>query len=146
MLDVIKSLVRKHFSIFINEHGFSIENEISDESSYLIKFRSDLFCIKIEKYFREFYIQLYKDEVEESEINLFNLLEFVNKDTNNLYESNYFSDEKDITTCYEKQLEYNSKAILDNFMLIKDFFKSKDLKKKLEEITQYLIEENPDLY
>lgn len=134
------------FQNLVDKYGFSKTNEINDESSYSVEYRSNTLVIKIEKYRREFYVTLYKTGNADKEINLFNLLSYLKRDSLNVPVSAYFEEEKDINECYRKQLNYLSAIIYDNFILIDDFFRSENYKSKMEDIKKGMLEKYPWLF
>jgi hypothetical protein len=80
----------------IEIYGFKIKEEINDGRYYMIEYSSIDFVIKIEKYFRELYVSLYRLSDPNNEINLFNLLEYLKQGNINVSKSEYFHKEKDI--------------------------------------------------
>jgi hypothetical protein len=125
------------FKRLIEIYGFQIKTESNEGQSYMIEFSSGTFVIKIEKYFREFYATLYKINKLDSEINLFNLLEFLKQGETKVPKSEYFRKEKDIDECYKKQLAYLSSVIYDNYNLINKFFTNDDYEIKSAEFEKY---------
>lgn len=73
------------FAKLIEKYGFNKVNEVNEGQSYWIEYRSNTFGIKIEKYRREFYTSLYKTGTDK-EIDLFNLLRYLNKGSLNFPE------------------------------------------------------------
>jgi hypothetical protein len=65
------------FKKMIEVNHFQKKTEMNEGQSYKIEYSSDVFVIKVEKYFREFYATLYKINKPNNEINLFNLLEYL---------------------------------------------------------------------
>lgn len=140
----------KYISVFfktlIDIYGFNIKREVNDGQSYSIEYNSDIVGIKLEKYRREFYVTLYKLNRPDREINLFNLLDYVNQTKSKALESNYFRDEKNIEAYYRKQLNYISEAIYDNYNVIKDFFSSNNYESKVADLEMYIIKKHPELF
>lgn len=66
-----------------------------NDNSNSIELSCDVFNVKLEKYRREIYITLYKSGHIEDEINLFNILQYIKKDSlSKVPVSNFFSEEK----------------------------------------------------
>ena len=107
--------IYEFFNKLIELYDFKIKAELNEGQSYLIEYESKDFSIKIEKYFREFYVSLYKLDDLENEINLFNLLEYLKQGATDSPRSEYFHKEKDIEICYRNQLEYISTIIYSIF-------------------------------
>lgn len=127
-------------------YGFKIKTELIEEQSYMIEYRSDNFIIKIEKYFREFYVTLYKINKPDKEVNLFNLLEFLKQGDKHVPKSEYFHTEKDIEECYKKQFAHISSVIYDNYELIYDFFREEKYELKVMEFEKYWKGKHPEFY
>ena len=114
--------VYEYFEKLISIHGFIKRNELIDDQSYFIEYSSSIFVIKLEKYRKEFYATLYKLDDPDNKVNLFNLLQYLNKSSLKAPESNYFHEENNINECYRKQLRYISGIIYENFVEINIFF------------------------
>lgn len=126
----------------IEIYGFRIKTELNEGQSYMIEYSSNDFVIKIEKYFREFYVSLYKIDKPDNEVNLFNLLEYLKQADSKAPRSEYFRKEKDIEECYRKQLSHISSVVYENYDLIKDFFSSDNY----PEFEKYWKNKHPELY
>jgi len=134
------------FSNLIRVYGFSKLKEVNDQESYLIDYGSDNFVIELEKYRREFYVILFKTGHNDSGVNLFNLLSYLNQDSTDTPTSNYFKEEKDLEESYKKQFNHISNAVYDNFDKINDFFANENYKTKLVEIRQFMVKKYPGLF
>lgn len=134
-----------HFGKLIEKYGFERQNEINDGQSYSVEYRSNVFVIKIEKYRREFYVTLSKIGAEKA-INLFNLLDYLIKDSKDAPKSEYFSSEENFEESYRKQLDHLSTVIYTNMDLIKDFFSSENYEVKVDEIDKYMQDRYPWLF
>lgn len=138
--------IHEFFKQLIELHGLTLNTEQQEGQSYMIEYSSDNFVIKIEKYFREFYIYIYKMTEPEKEINLFNLLEYLKQGDAQVPRSEYFRNEKDIEECYKKQLNHISQIINENYNLINDFFNGNDFELKMDEFENYWKDKHPELY
>lgn len=130
----------------IEIYGFSIKDELNDGQSYFIEYSSETIVIKLEKYRREFYVTLYKLNNPDKEINLFNLLDYVNQTKSNAPKAEYFRNEKDIEECYKKQLNYISNLIYDNYDAINDFFTIDNYESKVADLEKFIMKKYPDLF
>lgn len=128
------------------EHGLQKKAELNDGQSYMIEYSSRNFVIKIEKYYQEFYVLLYKVNKPDYAINLFNLLEYLKQDEANIPRSEYFRKEKMIDERYRKQLNYLSEMIYMNYSLIDDFFNGDSYDFKIKELEEYWKKKHPELY
>lgn len=138
--------ISEFFKKLIEVYGLQIETELNEGQSYMIEYSSGIFVIKIEKYFREFYATIYKLNKSDSEINLFNLLEYLKQFDTQVPKSEYFRNEKDIEECYKKQLNHISEVIYKNYNLINDFFSGNDYELKMIEFEKYWKDKHPALY
>ncbi|SFC87191.1 hypothetical protein SAMN05421747_1522 [Parapedobacter composti] len=138
--------IYEFFKRLVEVNGFKIKTELKEGQSYMIEYSSDSFVIKIEKYFREFYATLYKINKPDSEINLFNLLEYLKQGSVEIPSSKYFRKEKDIEECYRKQLIHISTVIYENFDLIADFFNEPKYELNVIEFEKYWKNKHPELY
>lgn len=138
--------IYEFFKKLIEVYGFKVKTELNEGQSYMIEYSSDDFIIKIEKYFREFYVTLYKLNKPESEINLFNLLNYLKKGDKQVPKSVYFHNEKDIEECYRKQFVHISSVIYNNYELINDFFRDGKYELNLSEFEKYWKDKHPEFY
>ncbi|MXV14540.1 hypothetical protein [Hufsiella ginkgonis] len=134
------------FKGLVEMYGFKIKKELNEEQSYMIEYSSGDFVIKIEKYFREFYATLYKINKPDSEINLFNLLEYLRQGDTQIPKSEYFRKEKNIEQGHRKQLAHISSVIFENYNLINDFFSSDNYEIRVAEFEKYWKNKHPELY
>lgn len=134
-----------YFSKPLEKYKFIKENEFTEGDSYSVEYKSDSFVIKIIKYRREFYLTLYKSENPKNEINLFNLLQYLNK-TTEIPKSNYFTDENEIDESYRKQLNYLSTCLYENFEEINVFFSNKSYESKVVDLENFMINKYPNLF
>jgi len=146
MEQIFIKYINTFFNSLIDVFGFTVKDEFDDGQSYLIEYSSKTFVIKIEKYFREFYAALYRLDDSQEEINLLNLLDYLNQDNEIKLVSESFHQEKNIEECYKKQLNQISTLIYDNFPAINDFFKSDDYKSKVISLKNYIINKHPELF
>jgi hypothetical protein len=142
MTQVFIKYVKEFSKNLIERYGFRIQKELNEDQFYLIEYVSKYFIVKIEKYFREFYVTLYKIDDKDNEVNLFNLLGYLKQ--SNL-KSDYFRKEKDIEECYRKQLNYIFSILNDNYDLINDFF-SNNYVIQIDKFEKYWQKKHPDLY
>lgn len=133
------------FKKMIEEYHFQKKTEMNEGQSYKIEYSSDIFVIKVEKYFREFYATLYKVN-KDNEINLFNLLEYLNRDNTEVPKSEYFRKEKNIEECYRKQISHISSVIYDNYDKIDKFFRGENYDLKMAEFEKYWKNKYPEFY
>lgn len=138
--------IYEFFKRLIEIYGFKIKTELNDGQSYMIEYSTGGFVIKIEKYFHEFYATLYKINMPDSEINLFNLLDYLKQGSKEIPSSEYFRKDKDIEECYKKQLAHISTVINENFDLIDDFFNEGRYELNIIEFEKYWKSKYPELY
>jgi hypothetical protein len=146
MLELIKKYIYDYFSFLTNKMGFIKERENNEEQSYSVDFRSSSFIIRIEKYRKEFYLLLFKPGYEEHEINLFNLIHYMNKDNTKVPTSNYFSEIKDTRECFRKQLEHIATILNENIIFVRHFFETKDYRSQLANINEFMQKKYPELF
>lgn len=138
--------VNDFFKFLLSDFNFQINKEECKNDDYSIEYSSTSFVIKIEKYFKEFYVTLYKPNSSNSEINLFNLLQFLRRGELLIPASDYFKNEKNIDQCYQKQLAYLSKIIYKNYDQINDFFDEKKYQENIIELEDFWRSKHPELY
>jgi len=134
------------FSRLIDKYGFIKSAEVKEENVYSIEYYSDVFVIKLEKYFREFYVSLFKTGYPDNGVNLFNLLNYLNTASSDTAKSKFFEEEKDLDERYKMQFNYIVDTIDENFPAINDFFNSGDYKTKMGEIRKFMIKKYPNLF
>ena len=141
----VNVIIEESFSRLITELGFRKENTV-DTNCDSAKFISEHFGIKVEKYRREFYVTLFKLESPNQEINMFNLLNYLNLNSNLVLESNYFADEANVMNSYRKQLEYISSTLYRNFQTIKEFFGREDFSSEHDRVNEFMRAKYPNLF
>ena len=134
------------FKKLIEIYEFRIKAELNDGQSYMIEYNSKDFVIKIEKYFREFYISLYKISDPDNGIELFNLLEYLKQGTSDVPKSEYFRKEKNIEECFRKQLLHISTSIYENYSAINDYFNNDNYESKVADMKKFRCNKYPELY
>ncbi|HET9058204.1 MAG TPA: hypothetical protein VFN30_15270 [Chitinophagaceae bacterium] len=139
--------IYEYFEKLIERFGLKKQNEQGDGQSYSVEYSSDIFVVRLEKYRREFYATLYKIGHSDDEINLFNLLQYLNKDaTPKAPEAKYFPEESNIDECYRKQLRYITDVVCENFTELNDFFREGNYESKVKDIKRFMMEKYPELY
>ncbi|WP_437918735.1 hypothetical protein [Sphingobacterium sp. LRF_L2] len=134
------------FKTLVELHSFRKKRESNEGQSYVVEYSSSNFVIKIEKYFREFYVSVYKINKPDHEINLFNLLEYLTQGAEKTPKSDYFRNEKDVEECYKKQIDHISTVIHENYILINDFFSGDSYELRIEEFEKYWRNKHPEFY
>lgn len=135
------------FAKLVEKYGFSKSTEINEGQTYSIEYCSDAFVINIEKYFREFYVILYKTGYSTNKgVNLFNLLSYLDQTSSDVPTSNPFREEKVLEEGYKKQLNYISAIIDENFAAINDFFKNGEYESKMADIRKFMVNKYPKLF
>ena len=128
------------FKWLFEMHNFKRVEKINEGQSFLIELRSKEFVVVLESYRREIYCTLSKKNGPDSKINLFNLLDYFEKDNSNTARTNYFNQS------YKKQIEYLSDVIYDNFADISNFFNQDKLEIRFAEIREFIINKYPNLF
>jgi hypothetical protein len=59
MKQIIKN-INLYFDKLVEEYGFRIKYKSDDNQNYTIEYSSEVFVIKLENYFKEFYVSVYK--------------------------------------------------------------------------------------
>ncbi len=128
------------FKWLFEKHNFKRVDKINEDQFFLIELRSNEFVVVFESYRREIYCTLSKKNASDSKINLFNLLDYLQKDNGNAAQIYYFNQS------YKKQIEYLSDVIFNNFTDISNFFNQDNLEIRFSEIREFIINKNPDLF
>jgi hypothetical protein len=135
------------FSLLINTYGFKKQKEINDSRGYYsIEYYSPDMTLKIESYRRELYLTLYKNSIPNLEIEIFNLLNYLYRNSENFFQAEFFRHEKNIEESYRKQIEYSSRVLALNFDTIVNFFRDQNYEKEAANLREYLLKKNPDLF
>jgi hypothetical protein len=136
----------KEFLKKLEGYGFQIKTELSDGESYTVEYFSKELVLKIEKYFREFYVSLYKINKPDSGINLYNLVEYLIRNDNISFKPGNFLKEKDLEECYRKQFEEISNIFFNNYAEIYGFFNDENYELNMEEFKKYWKNKHPEFY
>lgn len=134
------------FESIVEGYNFKKVIKINDERDFLMEFHSKGFNIILESYRRELYCNLSKENDSELKIQIFNLLEYLNINSDNIPNANYFKDERNIELCYKKQIKYLSDIIYDNYAIIYNFFNQDKLEVRFNEIRVFMINKYPHLF
>ncbi|MES2807097.1 MAG: hypothetical protein V4619_00635 [Bacteroidota bacterium] len=137
--------IHQSFELLIQKYGFKVSNEINEDGYFLIEYKSNDFIIEIEKYHRELYTVIYKEGALRG-INLFNLLDYLTLDLPDKPKVNYFSKEANLDQSYQRQINHISKTIMDNYVLIKDFFRNEGYEIRFNTFENYWKQKHPELY
>jgi hypothetical protein len=146
MEKVIRELVYTSFEKLIEKFNFQIHTESYNNRFFLIEFKSDKIIIKLEQYFRGIYVTLYRIDKPDFEINLYNLLDYLNQSNFDEKEDRYFENEKDLIVAFRKQLEYIASLLYKNYYLINDFFISGNYLSNFAEFDKYWRNKHPEFY
>lgn len=130
----------------VGQHFFNIREEYIDENSYWIEYESDIFILRIEKYRNEFQPTLRKKDYPDLEINMFNLLKFLNPDDVQSVSSNFFHDVKDMSERYCMQLGHIYDILDNNLDKISEFFSHDNYELKFSQVEEFVIRANPGLF
>ncbi len=134
------------FQNLVEEFGFVKQNEVNEDQTYFVVFSTRTFAVKVVKYWRELYAWLHRVDHPDDEIDLHNLLEYLNQDSSNVPKYNFFVDEVDLQECYRKQIELIASTISDCFPQLDEFFNREEYDSELERISRFVVEGNPDLF
>lgn len=143
--DIVK-YIDDCFENLLGKFGFIKQNEVNEDRTFFVEFSAKTFAVKLEKYRREFYATLYKKDRPDDEINLYNILQYLNQNSSNVPESNYFVDEDDIEECYRKQIRHLASDISDYFPQLDEFFNHEEYDSEIENLDKYLQEKDPELF
>lgn len=118
----------------------------SDGNFHLIEFNSKYFVLKIENYHRELYPTLYKRGYSNFEINLFNLLDYLVGCDQDVPQSNFYKDEKDLDECFRKQFLYISHIISNYIEVLCNFFSDSRFESNAKKFEAYWKIKHPEFY
>lgn len=130
----------------IDRYGFKIDTELNDGQAFEINYSSKNFVVKIEKYFREFYVSLYKVNEPDKGVELFNLLEYLMRNETNVPKPRNFLKEKDLDECFRQQFNEISTLFFDNYTVINDFFNDDTFDIKYADMRRFRQNKYPELY
>jgi len=134
------------FEDLVEKFGLTRQNEINEGQTFSVDFCAKTFAVKLEKYRREFYATLYRVDRPDYEINLYNIIQYLNQSSSNVPEPNYFVDEDDIEECYRKQIKHIASNISDYFPQLDEFFNHEKYDSELEKLNRFLQEQDPELF
>ena len=126
--------------------GFIKSMEWSEGRSYSIEYSSDCFVFKIDQYYREFYLSLYKPGKSGGTVDLYNLIDYLFQGSSVVVESKYFSEEETLNECYKKQFKYLADTVYSYYSAICDFFSAVDFESKMKDIDRFMINKYPNLF
>lgn len=146
MSEDIGSQVDRYFRFLSDEFGFVKSHERCDQNEYEARFCAHDLAIRLEKYRRELYAYLSKPSEPHEEVNLFVLVDYLNNDTKDAVDSNYFRDEERLDECYRLQIEWLADVIGRHLPEIREFFSDKLYRENCSALKDYVIERHPDFY
>jgi hypothetical protein len=139
--------INECFAELVRKFGFRKVDEFNDGQQFWIEFRSDVFGIRLEKYRQELYPTLYKIGFPEDEINLFNLLRFLNVHSSGFeYSRRDIIGKEELNAYYREQVEEISTAIYKSFAAISVFFARDDFKLEVAKLREFMIDKYPELF
>jgi hypothetical protein len=147
-LDIMKDfeiLVRMIVLPRVSEIGFL--EIISNATDNLVSFKhkSNDLEIKLEQYRGEVYV-CFVNENSNKEVSLFNLLYFLNQNSQSSPKSKFFEDEGNLHERLKKQLIYISDTIIKHFEVIDQFFKRGEFETCVSKIDEFMINKFPFLF
>jgi hypothetical protein len=142
----LKRVVSTCFTSLVEQYGLRQQEEETEGETYSIKYVSHCFVIRLETYRHEFYVTLYKADVSEKEIGLFNLLAYLIHPPSTAPVAEYFHNEENIVERYRKQLTHVATAIENNFEAISLFFNSVNYESNVADVEQFVIARYPGLF
>jgi hypothetical protein len=143
----IQEYVNKYFNFLIKELGFRKKEENLDDSEFFnVTFANSLMGVTIEKYRREIYMHIFKCTNPEEKVNIYNLINYLNKDTKEYQKSKYFKKEYNLEKCFQLQIEWLTDLLKRNFPIIVKFISDDQYDQNLAEITKYVINKHPELF
>lgn len=145
MEKTISKYLNDSFAQLVEKRGLRKSKEFSDKQSFSADYVVSNFTIKIEKYWRQFYVTLFKTGNNEGGVNLFNLLSYLHQTSSDVPVSNYFEGD-DLDDSYKKQLSYLASVVDSNFTAIEDFFKEGNYELKMAEVRNFMINKYPELF
>ena len=135
-----------YFNKLTELYNFRINSEINEGQTYMIEFSSVEFSFKIEKYFREFYLSVYKSDDKDNSISIFNLIEYLNQGLSDTPRFKSFSGARNLDECYKKQFDYLATVISDYYTVISGFFSKDNYKSNILGFDKYWRNKYPELY
>lgn len=135
--------VQISFNYLIADHGFLKGGEVNSGDIYFSVYESLSFCVKVEKYRKDFYITLFRPAMPELEIELFNLLSFLSRKGEKTLKSISRDKGKDPI---RKQVTTLAGTLLSNLEIIRLFFMDSSFEERVDELRSELIKMNPDLF
>lgn len=141
------SIVDESLGRALAEAGyFKVEN-YDDQYRESIHFESDFVGVRLERYHYEIYATVYRTGDRENQVNLFNLLEFLNVDFERfIYSSDPVNEHGGIDKYARKQLLNIAKAVHENQSRIRDFFKDERYASNIADVRQFMINNYPQLF
>lgn len=130
----------------IESYGFRELKKIEDDLSEFAEYSSEHFVVKLVTYRREIYVTLYKAGNPDEEINLFNLLNYLNQKNSTTVESEYFPSETNLEECYRKQLKHIAYTVESHFKEIYDFFTCENIELEYSALEKYMLMTYPNLF
>lgn len=144
---LLDEYVQSYFRFLTEDYNFIESVSVSDGQAFQVEFCSKAVNVKIEKYRREIYVNLYKPSNPNNEMNLFVLLQFLHEKTDRkTIASNYFSDVNDIGECFRLQIQDVATALKSNIDDIMSFFLSEDFENKIYDVNRFVIDHHPELF
>jgi hypothetical protein len=146
MTDTIPFYINKYFKFLLEQFDFEKSNEKCDEQYYEVKFHAHDMSIRLEKYRREVYVYLSKPSKADEELNLFSLIEYLDRNIEESVKSNYFLGVKDLNECYRLQIEWLATVLKMYLPKARTFFLDKFYSKNFTAFSDFVIKKHPDLY
>lgn len=134
------------FNFLVKDYGFVKARLINGGNDFLVDFSSANFTVRIEQYWQEFYISVYKDDEHDGRADLYNLLDYVNPSSKENPTFKSFDGEKNLDERFKMQFRYMAEVLSHNFDTVNDFFVTGNYKAKMADMTKFMINKYPHLF
>ncbi|UMY66531.1 MULTISPECIES: hypothetical protein [unclassified Flavobacterium] len=131
---------------FLTPRGFRKIREVNEGTTHFTQYTSDIFSITVEQYRRYVYAILSKVGIEDGGVELYNLIEFAHREQNLKIENAFFHEDIPLDEAIRKQIEQIVSLFETYASEIEDFFRSDDYLAKTNELRDFVIAQNPNLF
>jgi hypothetical protein len=146
LADNIKELITEHFSSFILEYGYQFEKEEYSDDNFIVVLHSEIVNIKLQNYYREIYTYSSSPESPADESAIYNVINYESRPNQKLKSWNYFHEIEELFECYNKQIEYTARVLIENYPLLLRFYEQNGLDLRKIALKKYVISAYSDIF
>ncbi len=132
-------LVKEHFDFLLDDQRFTIINESLSDNEFGVVYQSSNIQMRLVSYHGEIYVYVSPTFDLENEASLFNIVNFIHRDSNTEIEPNF-------AKSYSKQAKFIAYTLKENMSKLEVFFCEKNFGERSKALSEYMTRKYPELF